>query len=288
MLISFGNSGQFGNGYFISAHRIAHALEYGYEARIHDLGNYLDQLNTTKPHPLIRLAGGPAMLISKVIYRGLQAVTQSPRISFGNVEIIRDTQGAFPLRREELATLAASRTVVHRGWCYRDAELLIKHADSVRRILSLRDDLVNTSQSADIMRRAQASFWIGVHVRRGDYKSWHNGKFYFEDETYLDLASQAARHFSRHGRSVGIIGFSNEALNWPDEIDGSPVLTPRGSWWEDYLAMSLCDLIIGPPSTFSGAASFAGDVPWYQIKDSHVEFDIKKAGPVMEIGISVR
>lgn len=83
MLISFGNSGQFGNGYFTSAHRIAHALEYGYPARIHDLGNYLDQLNTGNHHPSIRLAGGSAMLISKVIYRILQAVTQRPRLSFG-------------------------------------------------------------------------------------------------------------------------------------------------------------------------------------------------------------
>lgn len=287
MLISFGNSGQFGNGYFTSAHRIAHALEYGYHARIYDLGNYLDQLNTRVPHPMIRLAGGPAILTSKVIYRILQVVTQSSRLSFGKIEIIRDTQGSYPLRREELASMAANQTVVHRGWAYRDIELLVKHADSVRRILSLRDDIVNTSRSADKTRRAQASIWIGVHVRRGDYKDFHNGKYYFEDKTYLTLAIQAAQYFTRQGKTVGIIGFSNEALNWPDQIDGIPVLTPKGTWWEDYLSMSLCDLIIGPPSTFSGAASFAGDVPWYQIKESDAEFDIEKAGSVMKIGISV-
>lgn len=287
MLISFGNSGQFGNCYFTSAHRIAHALEYGYEARIHDLGDYLAQLNSNKPHPMICLAGKPASMVAKGLYRMLRTFTCAPRISFGKIDIIRDIDGKFPLSREELASLAAKRIVVHRGWGYRDNELVEKHADSIRSILSLRDDLVETSRSADSARRAQASIWIGVHVRRGDYKTFHDGKYYFDDSTYLRLATEAARHFSCGGTSVGIIGFSNERLEWPDELDGIPVITERGTWWEDYLAMSFCDFLIGPPSTFSGAASFAGDVPWYQIKSSDSTFDFSKAGPVMKIRIRV-
>jgi hypothetical protein len=80
----------------------------------------------------------------------------------------------------------------------------------------------------------------------------------------------------------------NEALNWPTKLNGTSLTTPAGTWWEDFLCLSMCDLIIGPPSTFSGAASFAGDVKWYQIKDKESPFDIMQAHTALESGIQVQ
>jgi hypothetical protein len=90
-----------------------------------------------------------------------------------------------------------------------------------------------------------------------------------------------------HSRDVVIVGFSNEKLDWNPSLDGSRVSTPVGEWWEDFLALSMCDLIIGPPSTFSAAASLAGNVLWYQIKDRSARYDPAMARTYLDSGVRV-
>ncbi|MBP5722772.1 MAG: hypothetical protein J6X18_04245 [Bacteroidales bacterium] len=60
--------------------------------------------------------------------------------------------------------------------------------------------------------------------------------------------------------------FSNEDLN--DSFDSFNVIYSKEQWYVDQYIMSLCDYIIGPPSSFSGWASYMGDVPLYQIRDT--------------------
>jgi hypothetical protein len=82
--------------------------------------------------------------------------------------------------------------------------------------------------------------------------------------------------------------FSNEKLGWLSTLARARVLTASGSWWKDFLCLSLSDLIIGPPSTFSGTASLLGNVPWFQIKDKNSVFDPARALPCLESGIQIQ
>jgi hypothetical protein len=128
---------------------------------------------------------------------------------------------------------------------------------------------------------------IGVHVRRGDYKTYRGGQYYFKDDTYLRIALEALQSSHMHSRDIVIVGFSNEKLDWNPSLDGCRVSTPIGEWWEDFIALSTCDLIIGPPSTFSAAASLAGNVLWYQIKDRNSRYDPAMAGTYLDSGVRV-
>lgn len=45
-------------------------------------------------------------------------------------------------------------------------------------------------------------------------------------------------------------------------------------WYEDHSLMSMCDYLIGPPSTFTSWSSFIGNVPTYHIKDKYKKIEL--------------
>ena len=50
-----------------------------------------------------------------------------------------------------------------------------------------------------------------------------------------------------------------------------------GQLVEDMYALAECDYLVGPPSTFTGWASFYGNVPICQLKSADMEIEFKEA-----------
>ena len=50
----------------------------------------------------------------------------------------------------------------------------------------------------------------------------------------------------------------------------------NGSWIDDQIALQKCDLLIGPPSTFTMWASYLSEIPLIQLKSKN-SFNIKKS-----------
>ena len=46
---------------------------------------------------------------------------------------------------------------------------------------------------------------VGVHIRRGDYKTWKNGQFYFEDAYFVELMKNCVDVFA--GKRVRFVIF---------------------------------------------------------------------------------
>jgi len=107
---------------------------------------------------------------------------------------------------------------------------------------------------------------LAVHIRRGDYKEFMGGKYFYEDETYLKYIRQIINLL---GKPVEVILFTNDNnINMNNfQIDNCNVFISKGTVWEDYSLMSKSDYIIGPPSTFSMWASYIGAKPLYLIED---------------------
>lgn len=132
-------------------------------------------------------------------------------------------------------------------WTYRDLASLEKHADLVRAFFQPRN-VTNAEKALGKMREG-GGVVVGVHIRRGDYKDFEGGRYYYEDDVY-----------ERNKKSVG------------DEIVKSGntpkfVMFPYRSAVEDQWMMSHCDYLMGPPSTFTMWASFMGKVPLGIIMD---------------------
>ncbi|MFN3405095.1 MAG: alpha-1,2-fucosyltransferase [Cytophagaceae bacterium] len=111
---------------------------------------------------------------------------------------------------------------------------------------------------------------VAVHIRRGDYKEFMNGIYFFEDEVYRDYMKKFAGFFE--GKKVVFILCSNEAITI-EAFNGLDCRISGGNFVEDNYILSQCDFIIGPPSTYSMWASFFGDSPLYFLHKKDNQFD---------------
>ena len=110
---------------------------------------------------------------------------------------------------------------------------------------------------------------VGVHIRKGDYKYWNNGKYYYEDKVYNDKIEQFSNLFK--GKKILFILFSNEEITLKPKQN---YIISKCDWYEDHYLLSLCDYIIGAPSTFTIWASFIGNVPLMHILSRDDKVDL--------------
>lgn len=112
---------------------------------------------------------------------------------------------------------------------------------------------------------------VAVHIRRGDYKRFYGGKYYYEDGVYEKFINDFA---SIHkDKKILFVLFSNSRVGINISYDN---IISKCKWYEDQAIMSKCNYIIGAPSTFSMWASFIGDTPYYHIYDKNDALQMSK------------
>jgi len=174
--------------------------------------------------------------------------------------------------RTFLLFCAGKNAVYLDGWEFRDRDGFRSSAAAIKAFFT---PVVEHRLPVErCMKRARSvgDIVIGVHVRRGDYASWENGRYLFSWEEYGRFMAEGAGSFP--GRRVVFLVCSNEAL--PASLkERDDVVPGPGEAVQDLYALSRCDYLMGPPSTFTGWASFFGDVPLLQIKarDQSMRFD---------------
>lgn len=185
----------------------------------------------------------------------------------------------FPVTKRTLAEHASKRVTFVYGWDYKYTnieEYLTK--DVKDRILELfkppigvRESLLNFFSEL----RKSYDVVVGVHIRRGDYKDFHNGKFFFNWEVFDFHMMNIEHELNVLGRRVCFIICSNEEVNISSFGCKKVIVLPESSEIKDLYGLSLCDLIIGVPSTYSQWASFYGNVPISFILDLETKLKLK-------------
>ena len=184
---------------------------------------------------------------------------------------IKNSEKTFVLDDpENLNALTSAGIVLLSGWLFRSETLVAKHAVFIREYftpLEIHRKNVNTIVSTV---RTEFKIIIGIHMRKGDYKTFNDGRFYYTDEQYLTVMKKIMALFDN---CAAFILCSNEKIdlnNFPD----IPVFKSTGHLIEDQYCLSLCDYIAGPPSTFTMWASFHGQKPLYFIEDTSKSIDL--------------
>jgi hypothetical protein len=162
------------------------------------------------------------------------------------------------------------------GFLFRSQINLQKHGDRIRSLFKfdaatnlLAEKLINS------LRNKDNSAIVGVHIRRGDYKQWQNGAYYFEDNTYASLMQKMLENLASRNLLTTFVIVSNE----PEKIgekafDGLSYSRSSNSEIVDLCLLTKCDYIIGPPSTFSSWASFYGQVPLFHLRSREDELSL--------------
>jgi hypothetical protein len=112
---------------------------------------------------------------------------------------------------------------------------------------------------------------VGLHIRRGDYQYYRNGRYFYDDSIYANLSVRFATMLSAKGCRIKIVAFSNDSTCIEQLIECKLSVN---EWYIDHHLMSLCDMLIGPPSTFTAWASYIGRVPCFHLETPTSPFDL--------------
>jgi hypothetical protein len=214
-------------------------------------------------------------VLAKSIYLAARTL-DSLQLKRGPLSIVRlRGDASCDLASDAFADLAQrSRYLLALGWLFRSESLLARHADAVRdhfRIAPRHDAVVCRVMSS---LRERADYVVGVHIRHGDYATYLGGKYFFSTRQYAAAMRSVVEQLP--GRRVAFLVCSNAPLD-PGEFDGLDVQLGPGQIIEDLYSFAKTDLLIGPPSTYTGWASFYGKVPLVPMHRADVPIDLSQS-----------
>lgn len=156
---------------------------------------------------------------------------------------------------------------------FRAHSSLEKCVSEMRRAFDIKPDLTENIASEYVNLREKYKLLLGIHVRRGDYQEWRQGRYFFSDEVYANIIHEFITYKKISKEDVGVIICSNGAP-LIENFSGLNVHYNQRPEEEDLFLMKRCDFILAPPSTFCSMASFMGSVPLYFIEpDETPEFE---------------
>lgn len=262
--------GQLGNQLSIMAHLIAFAKDYNYIVIFPDSPIMKDALDNSEilsgKFHLNRILSNNlvsriANKLIRVIY--LRENSQSKNLLIVNKRIDIDSINDI---------LPFNSTVIITDWLFRYYSGVKNNAEFIREQLkfkkSARIKSVNFTNS--VRNMYTDSNLVGVHVRRGDYSEWNDGKYYFDNDIYYSNMKALSLQLN----CVFVI-CSNEQIKF-ENTDMLNIEYFSGTAIEDICVLSNCNYIFGPPSTFSGWASFIGKTPIYFLENNEINITIEK------------
>jgi hypothetical protein len=170
---------------------------------------------------------------------------------------------------QSMARGGARESLVHRqlprrllcGWAFNQIDLLEKHYECIQEQFRIALNRCAGGISEKL---------IGIHIRHGDYKSWEGGRFYYTLDKYAKWIEQITERFGA-GCTYAIVSDFNakEKLAIPCgfdfrfSVDGATEI-------DDFITLSNCSVVVGPPSTFSTMAAFLGGAEYILLESESV------------------
>lgn len=156
-----------------------------------------------------------------------------------------------------------------------------KHDAEIKRRFTPTQEIMKSVESVFDIKRLSTQIICGVHIRYGDYKNWEGGKYYFSVQQYHAKMLEVKEIFSN--KNVAFFISSNEKIDL-SEFSGCDCFTiPNSNAPKDLYGLGLSDYLIGPPSTFSGWASYYGNKPLYFIEDPNNKIEISSFKHVFDM-----
>ena len=176
------------------------------------------------------------------------------------------------------AVLSPHKIYVINSWKHIcDKAYIQNHKQALLSIFSFKTEVIEKVKKS---LHEYEGITIGVHIRRGDYKQWREGLYYYENITYENAMLSIASQVKANGKKCRFVVCSNEPFNV--KLSGIDIIQiPNASGMDDLCALSQCDYIIGPPSSFSQWASFYGDVPLRFLLDANEKVDLSEFSPII-------
>lgn len=176
------------------------------------------------------------------------------------------------------------RMILVGGWYVRFYDLFLKYKQEIVGLFQF-DETVRKTVEHLMASQPACDLRLGVHVRRGDYRTWQGGKYFFSDEHYVGVVRQFLR--LHKGQTVQVFVCGNDPKLdeefYRKSLHEATVCFPKGNPAEDLCLLSQCDYLIGAPSTFSLVAAMYRDLPLYWIEDAEAPLTVESFGHFDEL-----
>jgi hypothetical protein len=163
-----------------------------------------------------------------------------------------------------LEVVRRHRVVFVQDWFFRNGDNCRRYRDVIRAFFTPFDDYLVRAEAAVEKARNRGSLVVGVHVRRGAYRTFKDGRYFYSHDQYRAVMERAEATFSGH--DVSFFVCSDEPVP-RGAFSGLNVVRGTGHQVEDLFGFSMCDRLLGPPSTYTKWASYYGEVPLYEVSD---------------------
>lgn len=273
MMIIGRKVGRLGNRLFLHAHLLAAAEEYGVELWNPAFAEYASLFPNTEKDLWCRYPVKAGLSVAPSGWKrrlAVQSIYWSGSLAnrlgcdLPGIKVLRlGAEEHCDLGADEFATLVSERHVLLQGWLFRSEHLLTKHAEKVRRYFEIDSETQSRVKSRMTTIRSQADIVVGVHIRHGDYATYLDGKYYYPASHYASMMRRIAEQLSP--RRVSFLVCGNGELHERD-FRGLTVSCKDHGLLEDLYSFAEVDFLVGPPSTFTGWASFYGNVPLYWLE----------------------
>lgn len=160
-----------------------------------------------------------------------------------------------------------------KGWeTTNDTRYLAITKRELQQIFRPRQEIVDKAENMIKDIHKDADMVVGVHIRQGDYKTFHGGRYYYTLEEYHQFMKKIQELYSNLRVAFFISSNSKfetsiftgcKAFRFGNEPSGDIL---------DLYTLSLCDRIVGPWSSYSRWASFIGEIPLCYIKEKGQDF----------------
>lgn len=189
-------------------------------------------------------------------------------------------------REEKIHYMETHRHFVVSGWFARFYDEFLEYRDEICDLFQLREEYAKPLRERMEMAIGGANtgaLRLGLHIRRGDYKDFYAGKFFYDNATYAAYVME----YARQNTAKDIVTFisTNDRTVSPDDFEKlcqgcqnsiKFIVMPENNPAQDMIMLSECDAIIGPPSTFSLTACMYHDIPLCWMEEAspeHMRFD---------------
>ena len=276
MLIPSEKPGQLANRMILLSHFIAFSLEYDTPVLLHLLDEYADLFEgpqqglKIKGKNILHFMDNSKFTRSLLFYffEKFSRIMRKSGLSdlyFAKTIYIKTDDPTFIMNNEQnLAELTSKKIFFLSGWLFRTQGLLEKHRNFITSYFKPLKTFRDSAENIILPLKNDFKTVVGIHIRRGDYKNFLGGKYFYELATYKSVMNKIANIFGKEQTAFVIC--SNEKIDL-DFFSGLNAFKGPGHFVADLYTLSLCDYIAGPPSTFSMWASFYGQKPLWQIEN---------------------
>jgi hypothetical protein len=149
-----------------------------------------------------------------------------------------------------------------KGWTTRtDTRYLSQTKKELQTIFRPKKSITDKAETLIAEMRQTSDLIVGVHIRRGDYATWNDGRFFYELEDYRQFMLRIQALYQNKRVSFFISSNEDFPLDTFKGCNCRRFGKEPSSAILDLYTLSICDLMIGPFSTYSRWASFIGEVP---------------------------